>query len=143
MFKQSSKSPPKAPDMAKLIFNGYVLCKHAFDRLLDRIKDPGHQETDYDHSAFSRLEDELERFQVWAGNVGAQRIGRISLDHRLREAIDTRDRVLDLLNSITGQLSDAYNIRVRARPPLDQVSFDSGSSSDDSAAIQRVGIPQR
>lgn len=46
-------------------------------------------------------ENELARLRVWAGNVGAHQTGKVSLDHRLREASWYRDRVVELLDDLT------------------------------------------
>lgn len=44
------------------------------------------------------IENELGRFRVWAGNIGAHQVGgRASLDYRLREASDVKSEVVKIL----------------------------------------------
>ena len=50
------------------------------------------------------LEDEIGRFRLWAGNSGAHRKGRISLDHKLRYATHVHDKVTQLLRQLDGAL---------------------------------------
>lgn len=52
------------------------------------------------------LKDEFDRFKLWIGNIAAHRKGQRSLDYRLRDSIYLRDRVLELLASMQGALSD-------------------------------------
>lgn len=52
----------------------------------------------------SAVEDELARFRLWAGNAGAHRKGRVSLDHKLRFATHLHDQVTDFLRQLIGSL---------------------------------------
>lgn len=54
----------------------------------------------------SRFNAEYNRFKIWAGNVGAHRVGKISLDHRLREALALRERVTGLLDELVESMAD-------------------------------------
>ena len=54
--------------------------------------------------SLTTVNDQLARFKIWAGNIGAHRKGRSSLDYRLREASHIRDQVVRLL----GDLLDAF-----------------------------------
>lgn len=45
----------------------------------------------------SEVIDELGRFRVWAGNIGAHRKGLSSLDYRLRDASHIKSKVQSLL----------------------------------------------
>ena len=54
----------------------------------------------------SFVQDELGRFRVWLGNVGAHRFGRVSLDYRLREAASMRDSVLELLKDLEDNIRE-------------------------------------
>ncbi|EXF80586.1 hypothetical protein CFIO01_04293 [Colletotrichum fioriniae PJ7] len=47
-----------------------------------------------------KLEDEQARFKVWAGNVGAHKTSRSSLEYRLRDASELRLFVGKLLSSL-------------------------------------------
>jgi|SRR5947207_606805 len=51
------------------------------------------------------LEDELGRFRVWAGNIGAVQRGHGSLEYRLREAPLVLESVLKLLDELSNSLS--------------------------------------
>lgn len=53
----------------------------------------------------SVLDDELGRFRVWAGNSGAHRTGKISLDHKLRYASHVHDKVTEYLRQIARALN--------------------------------------
>ena len=52
------------------------------------------------------LLDELGRFRVWASNAGAHRTGRVSLDHRLREASHIHAHVTELLGELNKDLRE-------------------------------------
>ncbi|KAF4498433.1 Zinc finger transcription factor ace1 [Fusarium agapanthi] len=54
-----------------------------------------------------KLKNELSRFKVWSGNIGAHQKGRSSLDHRLRDASNIRDQVAELLEDLRESLKDA------------------------------------
>jgi hypothetical protein len=51
----------------------------------------------------SKAEDNLSRFRIWAGNIGAFHSlpSRVSADFRLREAPEVRSRILELLDDIS------------------------------------------
>ncbi|KAF7553521.1 hypothetical protein G7Z17_g3535 [Cylindrodendrum hubeiense] len=53
------------------------------------------------------FEDEMIRFKMWTGNLGAHQSGRASLDHRLREAPHLQEQVVYLLTDICESLQDA------------------------------------
>ncbi|KAK3345889.1 hypothetical protein B0T25DRAFT_462035 [Lasiosphaeria hispida] len=67
-----------------------------------------------------RVNDELARLKVWAGNIGAHRSGRSSLDYRLRDASHLRDQVVRLLEDISESLQDANSICRGERTPWDR-----------------------
>ena len=46
------------------------------------------------------FQNEIGRFRVWAGNTGAHRRGRVSLDHKLREALSTQALVRKFLEQL-------------------------------------------
>jgi hypothetical protein len=52
------------------------------------------------------LEDELGRFRVWAGNIGAIQRGHSSLEYRLREAPIVLESVLKLLEELCRSLDE-------------------------------------
>jgi hypothetical protein len=51
-----------------------------------------------------QLEQQNDRFRLWAGNIGARQIGKSSLDYRLREASDVADMTSQLLYGLQTQL---------------------------------------
>jgi hypothetical protein len=50
------------------------------------------------------IEDQIGRYQIWAGNLGALRTGRSSLDYRLRNAAFVAGNISRLLQSLTDVL---------------------------------------
>ena len=52
----------------------------------------------------SQLEQQNDRFRLWAGNIGSRQIGKSSLDYRLREASDVADMTSQLLYGLQTQL---------------------------------------
>jgi hypothetical protein len=76
------------------------------------------------------LEDELGRFHIWSGNTGAHGVGKVSLDHKLREASHIKERVLQLLQSLTEGLEESMKIIDGDRKPWEDFS-DSGSDCSD------------
>lgn len=54
----------------------------------------------------SILSTELGRFRMWAGNTGAHRTGRVSLDHRLREVPDIHEEISELLEELSSNLGE-------------------------------------
>lgn len=52
------------------------------------------------------VEDEIGRFRVWEANVGAHRKGRLSLDHKLREASKIHGKVAELLLEMNSELKE-------------------------------------
>jgi hypothetical protein len=75
------------------------------------------------------INDELGRFRLWCGNVGAHRRGRGSLDYKLREASHIRDQVIELLQSLVSVLGEANEITTGERISGEDLS-DSDSDSD-------------
>lgn len=55
----------------------------------------------------SLLSEELGRFRIWSGNIGAHKIGRSSLDYRLRENSSLESMVLKLLEDLKNTLEDS------------------------------------
>ncbi|KAF8457349.1 hypothetical protein BDZ91DRAFT_507809 [Kalaharituber pfeilii] len=56
------------------------------------------------------LTDQQGLFRVWAENVGAHREGKVSLDHRLREASHVRESVHELLSNLQTFLREAIGL---------------------------------
>ncbi|KAF5685235.1 zinc finger transcription factor ace1 [Fusarium circinatum] len=96
--------------------------------LTGSIPDEG---TQYDISLI-KLQNERSRLKVWSGNIGAHKKGRSSLDHRLRDASNIRDQVLELLEDLSESLKDAKDILTGHLTPWDQDPSPSEFSDDDS-----------
>ncbi|KAG5812804.1 hypothetical protein H9Q74_004141 [Fusarium xylarioides] len=79
-----------------------------------------------------KLQNELSRFKVWSGNIGAHKKGRSSLDHRLRDASNIRDQVAELLEDLRESLKDAKDILTGQLTPWDQELSPAEFSEDDS-----------
>ena len=83
-----------------LIVSQYNRCKNSFDKLLKHVETSNHQ-------AFGQeLRNEFGRFRVWAGNAGAHRTGRVSLDHRLRDASHIYKELINLLGELNNDLDE-------------------------------------
>ena len=87
--------------MAKVsIASQYAQCENSFYILLQNLK------TSNDQAVVQRLVDEFGRFRVWAGNAGAHRTGRVSLDYRLREASHIHAELIELLEDLNKDLEE-------------------------------------
>ncbi|KAL6399891.1 uncharacterized protein AUP68_17300 [Ilyonectria robusta] len=64
----------------------------------------------------TKFEDEMTRFKMWAGNLGAHQAGRASLDHRLREAPHLQESVIYLLKDLSESLQDAVAMAAHEQP---------------------------
>ena len=82
------------------------LCVHLFDELCRLLRDPVSQEEA--RISQSTSYDELGRFRIWAGNIGAlQDIqSPASLSHRLREQHKIASRIMQLLEDLKETLED-------------------------------------
>ncbi|KAG9195991.1 hypothetical protein G6011_01112 [Alternaria panax] len=65
------------------------------------------------------LEDEVGRFRVWAGNLGALQKGHSSLDYRLRDSPNLLSSALKLLEELEHNLSETYAVVSGARLPYE------------------------
>lgn len=78
--------------MARLISQSHALCIQTFQRLHKAATD-SKQCPESSQLAFL---DELDKYEIWSGNLGASHAGRtykLSLDYRLREATFYKDQV--------------------------------------------------
>ncbi|KAI4923106.1 uncharacterized protein J4E92_007859 [Alternaria infectoria] len=76
------------------------------------------------------LDDEVGRFRVWAGNLGALQKGHSSLDYRLRGSPVLFSSALRLLNELEQNLNETYAIVSEARLPYEQQTPSEGSDDD-------------
>lgn len=86
------------------IASAYSVCIQSFSRLCSLLQVPSCEFSE--QISLLALQDELGRLRVWAGNAGAHRTGRISLDHRLREASHIHGKVIELLQDLDGALKE-------------------------------------
>ena len=86
------------------IASRYQACAEAFRVFSNALKNA--QPKYLEQISSLDLQTESGRLRVWAGNQGTHRIGRSSLDHRLRQAGHIRERVIDLLEDLHNDLRD-------------------------------------
>lgn len=115
--------------MARSIHQVVRLCLSAFRSLL-ALQDGGLE--DEDGTQVVRLQDDFARFKVWAGNIGAHRTGRGSLEYRLRDASHIRIEVLRLLEELSELLDDGRAILKGERVPWDKLPADEDEDDEDS-----------
>ncbi|KAF2811608.1 uncharacterized protein BDZ99DRAFT_277880 [Mytilinidion resinicola] len=104
--------------MGGSIAESHTTCVDLFATLLSVIKQ---HPTSY-ALLETDVQDEFDKYSIWAGNVGAAFSGqnyRRSLDYRLREASFYKEQVLKLLKSLHGVMQKAVSI-----VNDDKVSFD-------------------
>lgn len=92
------------------IASRYNTCATSFTQLNQLCIKP-----DYNYAeqvAPSAVQDEFGRFRVWAGNIGAHRTGRVSLDYRLREASHMYQRVTELLDELNTTLKEGMKLYI-------------------------------
>jgi hypothetical protein len=87
----------------KSIMELYWLANTSFRQLLNSYEEPP--------DAPVKLADSYGRLKVWAENVAAHRRGKVSLDHRLREASSVRCSVKELLTDLKTVLDEGRLIR--------------------------------
>ncbi|KAI0541363.1 hypothetical protein GGR58DRAFT_17324 [Xylaria digitata] len=73
------------------------------------------------------ISDQLSKFKLWAGNIGAHRTGRSSLDYRLRDSSHLQIQVMRLLDDLITSLNEVHSILSGETIPWDQ---DSGEVDD-------------
>lgn len=61
-------------------------------------------------SIIAAVNDELARFKLWSGNIGAHRTGPSSLDHRLRDSSPLTQQVARLLDELTTSIDEGMFI---------------------------------
>jgi hypothetical protein len=81
------------------ILEMYQSCRVSFTGLLKIL--PKSESGSVEHFV-----NDLGRFNVWAENSGAHRSGRVSLDHRLHEAFEVKEMVIELLDNLNCDLQD-------------------------------------
>ncbi|KAF2638390.1 hypothetical protein P280DRAFT_509120 [Massarina eburnea CBS 473.64] len=111
------------------IFEHHERCAQKFLYLSELLSSP-----DTSRTAKENLDEEIDRYTLWAGNVGAQQPGNaLSLDYRLREASFYRDKVVDLLSVLDRHLDKAIAAENRTSPQFDGDS--ESETEDDSLGV--------
>ncbi|EUC47258.1 hypothetical protein COCMIDRAFT_35250 [Bipolaris oryzae ATCC 44560] len=77
------------------------------------------------------LEDEIGRFRVWAGNLGALQKGHSSLDYRLRDSPVSNTNTLKLLRELEANVNEAYAVASGARLPYEEQARPDMTEDDD------------
>jgi hypothetical protein len=65
------------------------------------------------------LQDEVGRFRVWSGNLGALQKGHSSLDYRLRDSPLLSTNTLKLLKELEDNINEAFALASEARLPYE------------------------
>lgn len=100
-------SATDAPSGVPSITSLYNVCIRSFYQLCDCLEDSDGEFCD--QISIPALQEELGRFRVWAGNVGAHRSGRVSLDHKLRESFQIHSKVSELLGDLDESLQTSMS----------------------------------
>ncbi|RYP19184.1 hypothetical protein DL765_003499 [Monosporascus sp. GIB2] len=87
---------------------------------------PGMQLDESREKIITAINDELARFKLWSGNIGAHRAGRSSLDYRLRDSSRLREQVAKLLDELTQSLDEVEAILSGKATPWDEEIRDGG-----------------
>lgn len=85
-------------------------CLKSFGDLLFHLNSEKSKFTE--HISESEVKEQLARFKIWAGNIGAHRTGRGSLDFRLRDASHIKLRVISLICDMNGLLTEGREIPI-------------------------------
>jgi hypothetical protein len=118
--------------MDSSIASAFTTCLRSFERV---VKVSTNQDTFSDQVSPSHLEDQLGRLRVWAGNIGAHKVGKASLDYRLKEASHIKERIVQLLSDLEISIEDARSIIFGERPAREDGS-DSDTSADEGNTLE-------
>lgn len=83
-------------------------CFKSFSRLYEVLESEEADNASRMHLA--SITDEIGRFNIWAGNVGAHQHGRSSLDYRLRDASQIREEFVKVLQYLRETLEDGKGL---------------------------------
>jgi len=140
---QDSNNPD--PGLGPIARHVQAVLRH-FGALVDSVKAGSRDGSSlFDtHHFLPSLENEVTRFKMWAGNLGAHQAGRASLDYRLREASHLQEQVVYLLRDASESLQDALaTIAPRDADHNANTKDDDGSDamSEDSFTDSETGEP--
>ncbi|KAM7200626.1 hypothetical protein V8F33_003831 [Rhypophila sp. PSN 637] len=108
-------------------------CLSAFGHLVS-LDAPASSYQPPNKEVLNSLREEQARFKVWAGNIGAHKAGRSSLDYRLRDASHIQEQVIELITELTGLIESARVIIVGEKIPWDKLDDGDSSSIDDASS---------
>lgn len=113
------------PEGAKSIRVLYKTCLEGFQQLDHvfrnaSISNPIAIPLEIQQQARDDVREQFERFQMWAGNSGAHRNGKMSLDYRLREALHMQEQVIELLESLDISLREG-KLHFASRSPPQEI----------------------
>ena len=94
-----------ATSSSTTIANHYQICIEKFHFFCDAVKN-AQQPKFLKQIPLLDAYNEAGRLRVWAGNLAAHRIGRSSLDHRLRQAGHLRQNIVSLLVDLQKHLHE-------------------------------------
>lgn len=86
-------------------------CIASFQAAISTLKDRGN---DKERHLIDKTRDELERFSLWAGNIGALNAptSPLSLESRLRDVQDILDHIVELLDDLHEAASDRMSAKM-------------------------------
>ncbi|KAL0261610.1 hypothetical protein SLS55_003040 [Diplodia seriata] len=118
-------------DMSTSLAQHHVHCYQAFTRISAEVPvSTAHHDS---------LQDQFDKYKLWAGNVGAAHSGKtyqLSLDYRLREAPFYKEQACKLLQILARQTNKTADILAGSRTPFEQIS--SGPESDTTSCTSPV-----
>lgn len=126
--------------MEQDISDWHDACSRAFGALL--------RASSTNHNRFSEqlphraLIDLLGRFNIWAGNIGAGKRGRASLDYRLREAAYIKEAVVQILRSLTESVQEGLSTKNFAVPVSDGMYSIQQTQSSQASGYHMMRRPQ-
>ncbi|KAH7386953.1 hypothetical protein DE146DRAFT_635725 [Phaeosphaeria sp. MPI-PUGE-AT-0046c] len=80
---------------------------------------------------YEGFQDEIGRFRVWSGNLGALQKGHSSLDYRLRDSPLLSSNALKFLQDLEDNINEAIAIVTEARLPYESQPKPGKSEADD------------
>lgn len=99
--------------MVSTIAEAVELCSASFSGLYKALESA--KSDSRSQISLTCVTDQHGRFNVWAGNIGAHQTGQSSLDYRLRDASQMKEKVTKILGYLSETLRDSK--------PLSRVSL--------------------